>query len=493
MDKIEEFEPMFYPRSVAVIGASADERKFGGRFLRTLQEFGFNGELYPVNPRESEVAGLKAYATVKDVPSKVDFAVVTIPAHFVPQVLEDCVAKGVKAAEIFSSGFSETDTAEGRRLEQKLRKIAKKGIRLVGPNCFGIYCPGGGLTLLPGSDFPKESGPVAFVTQSGGHAVELAREARGWGIRFSKIISYGNACDVNEADLLEYLALDPETRIITAYIEGTREGRRFRELVQQVSKTKPVVIWKGGLTQAGARAVSSHTGSLAGEEAAWDALFKQTGALRVRSKEELIDATVALLHLPPNTGRRVAVVGGGGGISVAAADACDEVGLAVPPLSRRIQRELSRVIPPAGTSVRNPIDVGRPVIFVEEWHKVLESAASARNIDTLIATQAMHLFMYDRMRAFFDTSGSFVQDSLQAPVSIKERFNKPIVMVLPEGGTEVEMMEVEKTRRQFRDFYFSHQIPVYPTLERAARAVAKVVEYWQNRNQSTSAKGGKDV
>jgi len=247
---------------------------------------------------------------VLDIPESIDFAMITVPAKIVPSVLEDCLAKGVKAVEIFTAGFSETGE-KGRILEEELVKITKRGIRAIGPNCFGVYCPASRLTLLPGADFSTESGPVAFISQSGGHAQEIAREATGSGIRFSKVISYGNACDLNEVDFLEYLAHDPETRIIAAYMEGPRDGQRFMKLVQDVSKTKPVLIWKVGLTREGAQAVSSHTASLGGEEATWGAFFKQTGAVRVESKEELIDTIMALLHLPPSTGRRVAVIGGG--------------------------------------------------------------------------------------------------------------------------------------------------------------------------------------
>jgi len=335
------------------------------------------------------------------------------------------------------------------------------------------------LTLLPGADFPKESGPVAFVSQSGGHATEFAQEAGGWSIKFSKVISYGNACDLNEADLIEYLAQDPETRIITAYIEGLREGQRFRRIVQRVSKTKPVIIWKAGLTQAGARAVSSHTASLAGEEVAWAALFKQTGAIRVRSMEELIGTTVALLHLPPSTGRRVAVIGGGGGIGVAAADACDQAGLSIPPFSHQLQQELKKFLPPAGTSVRNPVDIGAPVIPLGIWLKVWESIAGSKDIDTMIATQAMHIFLNDRMSNFFNASETLVQGYLRIPVSIKERFGKPIIIVLPIGSADVEKMDLEKMRRGFRDFSFSHGIPVYSPLEQAAGAVANAVRYYE--------------
>jgi len=479
MNKLSEFEPIFYPKTLAVIGASADERKFGGGFLRSLREFGFKGKIYPVNPKGTEVLGLKMYPNVRDIPEPVDLAHIMVPAPFVPQVLQDCVAKGVKAAQIFTAGFKETGEEEGRRLEEELVKIARNGIRLIGPNCFGVYCPASGLTLLPGYDFPKESGPVAFLSQSGGYAAEFSREAKGWGIRFSKVISYGNACDLNEVDFLGYLAEDPETRIIAVYMEGPKDGQRFVRLVREVSKTKPVIIWKAGLTQAGARAVSSHTGSLSGEEATWDALFKQSGAIRVRSMEELIDTTVAFLHLPPTTGHRVAVIGGGGGISVAAADACEHVGLSVPPFSPEIRQQLRSILPPAGTSIRNPVDVGGPIIPPQMMQEILETAASVENIDVLIATQAMHYILSGKLSFLFDTSGSFVQDSIRAPIDIKRRFGKPVVMVLPVGSEEVEMLDAERGRREIRATYLDAGVPVYPTLERAARAVAHVAEYYQ--------------
>lgn len=419
------------------------------------------------------------YPTVRDIPEPVDLAHIMVPARFVPRVLEDCVAKGVKAAQIFTAGFKETGKEEGRRLEERLVEIAGKGIRLIGPNCFGVYCPASGLTLLPGWDFPKESGPVAFLSQSGGYAAEFSREAKGWGIRFSKVISYGNACDLNEADFLEYLAQDPETRIITAYMEGPRDGPRFMRLVREVSKTKPVIIWKAGLTKAGARAVSSHTGSLSGEEATWDALFKQSGAIRVKSIEELIDTTAAFLHLPPTAGRRVAVFSWGGGVSVAAADACEQVGLSVPTFAPGIREQLGLVLPPVGTSVRNPVDVSAPIMPPAMIQKVLEIGAGVKNIDTIIAIQAFHHILSGRLSFLFDTGGSFVKDSVSAPVNIKRRFGKPVVMVLPVGSEEVEMIDAERGRREIRDTYLDAGIPVYPTLERAARAVAHVIEYYE--------------
>jgi acyl-CoA synthetase (NDP forming) len=479
MDKLDQLTPLFYPKSIAVVGVSTSETKFGGRFLQALIDFGYQGPIYPVNPKGSEMLGLKMYPSVREVPGPVDLADIMVPARFVPQVLEDCLAKGVKGAQIFTSGFAETDEEEGTLLEEKLKALARNGIRIIGPNCFGVYCPEGGHTLLPGGDFPQESGPVAFVTQSGGHAVEFARQARGTGIRFSKVVSYGNACDVNECDLLEYLARDSKTRIITMYLEGPREGRRFLRLVGDVSREKPVLIWKAGLTSAGARAVYSHTASLAGEEEIWEAVFRQTAALRVDGLEELADATVALLHLPSTTGRRVGVVGGGGGVSVAAADACDRAGLEVPALRQETQGRLRSILPPAGTGFRNPVDIGAPIVLPAIFDGVMQAVASEEGIETVIATQAMYHVLAGKLGPPPEQRAPFIRTLMETVQKTRGKYGKPVVIVLPIGGDEVEKIDAERGRREIRDTYLEMGIPSYQTLERAAKAVAHVVRYYE--------------
>jgi acyl-CoA synthetase (NDP forming) len=484
MSKLNELHPIFYPRALAVVGVSRDQRKFGGLFLQALLDFGFKGKIYPVNPAGGEILGLKTYPSVRDIPGPVDLAAIMVPAPLVPAALEDCLAKGVKGAEVFTSGFAETGDERARALEQEITLIARRGIRIIGPNCFGIYCPGGGLTLLPGGNFPKESGPVAFITQSGGHAVEFAWDVRGRGFSFSKVISYGNGCDLNEAGLLEYMAEDDETKIVTMYVEGPREGRRFAQLVKELAPRKPIIIWKAGLTQSGERAVHSHTASLGGEEAVWDALFKQTAAIPVHSLEELADTVLGLLHLPAATGRRVGVVGGGGGVSVAAADACDRVGLEVPPFDGDVQQKLREILPAAGTGLRNPVDIGVPLVGARTFEGVLESVASADCIDTIIATQAMFHVLAGKFGPPPDKRGRFLQGLVGTPARVRDRFGKPIVIVLPVGGDDLGMMEAEKGRREIRDQYLSMGVPSYPTLERAARAVANVATYYAKATQA---------
>ena len=484
-NKLAELAPVFYPKSHAVIGASASGRKFGGRFLHTLIKFGYSGKIFPVNPQESEVLGLKTYARVGDIPEPVDFASVAVPARAVPEVVEECLAKGVKAVQILSAGFRELGE-EGQKLEKELTAMAARGIRIVGPNCFGVYCPGGGMTILPGESLPRETGPVGFISQSGGYAVRVPRRADGLGIRFSKAVSYGNACDINECDLLEYFLEDPETEIITAYLEGVRDGPRFFRLLKEVCQTKPVIIWKGGLTQGGARAAQSHTASLSGEESVWDAVFRQTGAIRVDNLEELLDTVLAFLHLGPLTGQRVCSVGGGGGIGVAAADTWERAGLSVPLFPPELQKKLLAIVPPVGSSARNPVDVGGPFPVPPMFRGVLETVCGEADIDILVVDEIEMAMAMPRGGEAFRPP-ELLGEMMQVPLDAKNRFGKPVVIVMPVEAISVDMLESEGERRKIRDFYLQNGIPVYLTLDRAAKALANLTGYYRRRDSVSAS------
>ena len=475
-EKINELEEIFNPKSVAIVGASSS-MKFGSFFLSSLKGYGFEGALYPVNPKETEISGLKSYPSVKDIPEEVDFVGISVPAKYVPGVMQDCAEKGVKAVEIFSSGFSELGE-DGNSLEEEIVKIAKDGgFRIIGPNCFGIYSPSSRLTLLPGYDFSKESGPVSFIGQSGGYSADICVRAKGWGINFSKVISYGNACDLNETDFIEYFGCNPETKIISAYIEGVR-GSRFFEVVRDVSKKKPVIIWKGGLTKSGARAVASHTGSLGGEEILWKAVFKQTGAIQVNSLEEIIDTILAFLHLPTNCGRNVTILGGGGGIGVAAADACEREGLNLPIFDSDVQNKLRALLPPVGNSVRNPIDMGGPIAPPGMFKKMMEIAGENPNVDVIILDQSVH---------YMSLMGAGILRKLpKIAAKIMESYKKPVIAVLRSTPTEVDLLKTEAEWRKTRDRYLAENIPVYPSLERAASALNKVISYGEYINKLSS-------
>lgn len=473
----------FYPRSVAVIGVSADMNAFGTLYLSALLKFGFKGNLYPVNPRGGSLLGMAIYPGLDDIPDNVDLAVISVPGQVVVDILESCLRKGIKAAIVVSAGFSEAH-AEGKRLEGELARVIAKGIRVIGPNCHGVYCPRGGMTLLPGSNFPREGGPVALITQSGGFAEMIVLQSRGLGIRYSKVISYGNAVDANESDFVEFLADDSETKVIMAYLEGVKEGRRFLEVVRRTSRVKPVLVWKAGLTKMGRRAASSHTGSLAGNESMWDAFFAQSCAVRIENIDDLIDSAIAFLHLPSHCGRRVALVTGSGGAAVIGSDACERSGFAMPPLSPQVQHRIASLLPPIGTSVRNPVDLASPRPPAKVLVPVLEAIASSDEIDTIIlgrmflSAKGPELILGLAKRSEENRDGI-----MSIPVKIREEFGKPVIIVLSEEVTDTKMVEFEADRRSLRDYYLAHGIPVYPSLERAMRALTHVVKYGERFSQ----------
>ncbi len=464
-DKKLALDYIFHPRSIAVVGASSDPNNWIGQiFLRSLISFGFEGRLYPVNPKADEIMGLKAYPNVRDIPGPVDHVICSIPAPLVPQLIEDCVAKGVKVVHMFTAGFSETGEEEGIQLEAKILELAKRGgIRLIGPNCMGLYCPGSHISFEEA--FPKESGTVGFFSQSGGNASELVNIAALRGIRFSKVISYGNAVDLNEADFLEYFIHDPETKIIAAYIEGVKNGRRFVRLLREAAQTKPTIVLKGGRTQSGAGAVASHTGSLAGADEVFDALCRQMGVIRVYSLEELADVIQAFLYMPPPKGCNVGVIGGGGGASVQAADDCDSAGLPVPPLPPEIRKELRKFTPPAGTSIRNPVDTMAGFMSPQYFEETIRLVASYERIDLLIT----HLdvdFMLQRGQEQVDKT-------VEALLRAGRACNKPMAVVILTAGAP----EVAKAVFDIRQKCLEAGFPVYPTIARAAQAISKLIAY----------------
>ena len=329
---------LFHPRSVAVVGISRKRREWnaGKMFLDIYRRSGFSGAVYPVSRSGGEIKGLKCYPSLADVPGPVDYVISSIPATGVLQLMDDAAAKGVRCIHFFTAGFRETGEEDRVELEsQVLEKARRAGIRLIGPNCMGLYCPSSGLSFHHG--FPREPGPVAFISQSGLNAEDAVNQGALYGVRFSKVISYGNAADLDESDFFDYCTADPETEIIPSYIEGVKDGGRFVRALKAASAAKPTIILKGGLTSAGSRAARSHTGSLAGSPQVWDALCRQCGALSVDSLDELIDMAITFRFLKRPAGRGLAVIVIGGGASVLAADDAEKLGLSMPPLSEEAQ------------------------------------------------------------------------------------------------------------------------------------------------------------
>ena len=344
-------DDFFYPRSIAVIGASRESGKVGHSVLKNLIEANFQGETVPVNPTADEVLGLKAYSKVK----KVDLAIVVVPASIVPSVLEDSARVGIKASVIISAGFRESGP-QGAVLETQIRDIAQRhGIRIVGPNCLGIISTGANMNASFASEYPSK-GNISLISQSGAICTSFLDWAANESLGFDKLVSVGNKADVAEAELLEYIAHDPSTDVVALYVEGIDKGREFMRVAKEVSRMTPLVVLKAGRTDMGAKAASSHTGALAGSDAAYEAAFKQSGIIRVNSIDELFDATKAFSRCPIPKNPGMAIITNAGGLGVLASDAAVEYEVPLANFTKEtiiaLQGALTRE-----SNIYNPVDI----------------------------------------------------------------------------------------------------------------------------------------
>ena len=462
------FEVAFAPRSIAVLGASSKERGGGNGFIKSIKEMRYKGNMYPINPNVEEVLGYKCYPSLAAVPEVPDLVIMAVGAHRAEQALEECIARGVRNVHMFTAGFGETGEEEGEKLAERLRAIAERGkLNIVGPNCMGIYSPRG--RISPWGRLPLEVGPIALISQSGALGGEFVRRAPTLGLRMSYAISYGNGYVLDSTDFLEYLENDPHTRFIGMYLEGVRDGRKLLELVRRISPKKPVVILKGGLTDAGARAAASHTGSLAGQDAIWSAFFAQSGAIRVDSLEEMVDVLQALVRLPAPTGSGVCLIGGAGGTSVAAADICARAGLEVPTISEDIQKELREFIGVAGTSVRNPMDISMQMSSPQDFIRALEIL----DRDPVIDITLMVLYVFPKRFGW----GKGVLDLVPPLIKFANSSRKPFCVATKSFTDHVQ---TERDRLTLTRMFTKAGVPVFKTVERAAMALHRYAEYYRS-------------
>ncbi len=375
-------KPFFSASGIAVVGASAKPNKLSYGIVKNLTQYGYQGGIYPVNPSVDEVLGLKCYPDIKAVPDPVDLAVIVLPAGMILQVVKDCAARGIQAVTVISGGFKELG-AEGQALEAEvLRVIKENGMRMVGPNCVGTMSLHTGLNTTFISGTP-DIGGIGFLSQSGavlGGVVNLVKDK---GIGFAHFSSLGNEADVTETDMIEYLGDDPNTTVITAYVEQIREGQRFLDVAKKVSRQKPIVLLKAGRTAAGARAVSSHTGSLAGSHSAYQAAFQQGGVVEVQTVNDLFDVSqaFALQHLPQ--GKRVAILTNSGGPAALASDSLAVNGLEMADLSSATIKTLRSKLNPSA-QVTNPIDMlggAEP----QDYEAAMRAVVHDPNVDLIVA------------------------------------------------------------------------------------------------------------
>jgi acyl-CoA synthetase (NDP forming) len=450
----------FNPRCVVVVG---DSQRNNFDWLRASSSF--KGKLYSVQVSPESIEGIKAlgvpnYLSLLDIPDPIDLAIVAVPRSVALKILDDCIQKEVAAAHFFTSGFAETETEEGIKLEQALKEKAEAAnFHLIGPNCMGLFNPKVGIRQ-GATQYTGVSGPLGFISQSGTHAVEFSLAAHLQGLDISKSVSFGNGTVLDSPDYLEYFVQDPEINVIGMYLEGVKNGQRFMKVLKEVSRQKPVVVWKGGRTEEGGRAIASHTGSLAVPQAIWDSAVRQCGAVNVPSMEELVDTLKALLYLPPVHSGQVAITGGSGGQSVAIADVFAEAGLEVPRLSKASYDELATFYSLIGGGYPNPIDTGNQNRM--EMKHILEILERDTNTDNIVLLGMTR----------FGTPEQ-IQGEVDLMAEIKARSPKAVMAVVP-YSTADEMRQSRELSQKFQ----ARGIPSFPSIERGARALKRALDYY---------------
>ncbi len=453
-------DPFFAPDSIAVIGASRRPGTVGYQIVDNLVTHGFQGAVYPVNPKASAVHSIPAWRSVRDIPAPVDLAIVVVPKQLVLEVVEECGAKGVSAVVVISAGFREVGEEGARREAQLMDRIRAHGMRLVGPNCMGVLNtdPDIRMNATFAPTMPP-SGPVSFLSQSGALGVTILDYAAEYGIGIRNFVSVGNKPDVSGNDLLEYWESDPETRVILMYLETFGNPRRFTRIARRVARKKPIVVVKSGRTVAGARAASSHTGSLAGKDAAVDALLSQCGVMRADTVEELFDLAMAFGALPLPRDNRVAIVTNAGGPGIIIADACESEGLEVARFTPETVAELEGLFPEEA-SVQNPVDM-IATATADSYRAALDVVMKDPGVDAAIA--------------------AFVP-----PLGVRQEDVAHAIVEAAEGHPETPVLAVLMGREglpQGREELRSAGVPAYIFPESAARALMALYTYgrWLKR------------
>lgn len=457
------------PKTLVVVGDKAPNYNW-----LTNNEH-FTGELYSVQVDPNEIPeiekrGFKNFLKLADVPSNVDLLISAVPRQVLPFILKDAVANGVGGVAAFTAGFAETAEPEGIALQEQIVEIANAdGMPVIGPNCMGVYNRRLGVKFHTDLEH-GEGGNVSFIGQSGTHATAMVELAQRAGIQVTRAISFGNAVIVNEADLIEYLADDPDTEVIGAYIEGVKDGRRLFHVLREAAKRKPIVLWKGGQTAAGQRATRSHTASLATDHAVWSAMVRQVGAIPADNVDEVIDIISGIVHTrgAKPIGRRLALMAMTGGQSVAISDAFGRQNLEVPSLSDRSYQRLGEFFNIVGGSYRNPFDMATTINMQGESDnlaKIMDILAEEDAFDTMVFEFAANFFVAgwkdhpERFEAMIDTLDAF-----------RARTGMPFVTVMHPGHQEAAVLP-------FRDRVVERGYAAYPSFDRAAVALARLVAH----------------
>jgi acyl-CoA synthetase (NDP forming) len=457
---------LFKPRSIAIVGASNDEVKSGGMFMQGILKDGFSGKIFPVNRKEQEVKGIKCYPSLGQIPGEVDLAVLAIPAKEILTEMEECARKKVKFAIVHAVGFSEMGP-EGKDMERKMVGIAREGgVRIVGPNCMGVYTSHGRInTVLSRVRLPFDGGGIGFVGQSGWASEVILRSGNDSGLRFNGVISIGNQSDLTIEDFMEYWGADPEIKVIAAYIEGLKQPQRFMEMAKKICRHKPVIVWKGGSSEMGVRSAASHTGSMAGSYQVFQAMCKQTGIIPAYNLQDVLDLIMVFNCPVLPAGKRLGLLIEAGGGAVASLDASVKEGLVVPRLSEELQARLAEYLKgkaPPSANRKNPVDL----VFVPKddnypvYVDSLEMMLSEVDICLMIAYLP---FADNRFR--------------QAVIELRDKYKKPVILMPGNAADQIEGM-IQAV---------GAGIPCYTMPENAIRSIGSMVrrtEYLNSRSNS---------
>lgn len=458
---LEEFKPLFYPNSVAVIGASNEFPKAGNLCMMSLVEGGFGGKINPVNPSQEQVLGLKSYPSVKAIPGKIDLAIVAVPNSLVPSLLQECGERGVRGAVIITSGFKELEDSSSSKLQEEITRIANRfQIKVIGPNTPGMVNTYANLNASFSPILSSlKRGKITLLSQSGGIFHLFSYLALNEGLGISKTIGLGNRANIEFANILEYLSDDPETDVIAMYLEGLDKPKQLIDIGKQVAKKKPVIVYKIGGSPTMNQASYSHTGSLSGKYELYETFWRQASIISVKDSLELFDVAKAFSICHPPSGDGVAIISPVAGPGIAAADACEKQGLSLPQYSAWTQQKLSELLAPLSVRINNPTDLGSlGSASLEKGERIVQLALEDENVDILLI-----IFIYQPML------GAIMENLLNLLPGHLQRYPKPIIACAIFPG---ELFAEPKTKLEMSG------IPVYSSPERASKAISGLIRYY---------------
>jgi acyl-CoA synthetase (NDP forming) len=470
---------LFYPKSIAVVGASNNPEAHGHNHLKFQLSYGYKGDLYPINPTQDNILGLKAYPNLEAVPGTIDHVKIAVAINNVPDILKQASRKGVRSMHIYSGRASETGRPEAKKLDEEILRLAREfGIRILGPNALGLFCPESGISL--GFDYPPKPGHVGAIMQSGANTTNLCHIAALRGVKFSKVASFGNGLDINEVELFDYLGDDPKTKVLLCYTEGLHcEPEKFLELVQKAAKTKVVIVCKGGRSTSGTRFSKGHnaSNSALGKEI-WGEPIKEAGAIMVKDIDEMLDMAVAFSQLPPIKGNRIGAGGGGGGDCVIYTDVWEENGFELPPLPQQMREEFKKRGSQMWDWMNNPADFS--IVAPNDAFTVTDALAEMAkypDYDFIVG------YMGEDFPFNVESLKNIMLGEVEGYIKVFKESKKPFIAIVRDRPLGTPEMDGQRWRvyAQARTRFLQEGVPFFGSFDQAAKAIRVQMNYYKKK------------